>query len=704
MNLTDIIQNINNYNITHIVASTNFFTKIELTNELNKNNLQSLVITTTVEEAKTIADYQKSVFISKYEDFNKMEPSVETPSVVKTPGFGKSNISYSSSDIIKNYMLAHFENGSIIKNMDFCDVLILDSYDVGLIDYTVIISLWQLALSLQSKVPKLVIITNIPINIIDSNFTYIYKNSITPNIEYLESDLSDYRVDSIFESIKQILLRKIIKNNKNIVIFVAGEKEINKFFKLLKNERIQNLEIIKIHNAKQSPGLLGISVRNAKQSPGLLGISFGNTKVIITNNTFELLNLFNIGYVIDTMYEQIQDLNNNKSLRYVNKSVSKDTSIKRSDYINDIKGMCYRLCSEKFYDNLENNNISEISRIPIYNTILDLINVGLNPETVLIDKNSTNINECIKTLLDTNMITSDINITEKGRFLYDLPLSNLMCQFLWMWFQKTNELVENKLDENKLDENKHSLFYGIVIACLIDCYGPTYIYLKKWDEESKKSYKTKNFNIIKGDNDLEILINIFNDLLEKNKGIEINYKLINEWCSTYSIKQDKIMELLTYVKKCCDNLSKKTEIELQIIDTSVIKLKALPILKILYNDMILTKTSKYNYRNLKTDKEYILDNKNLYETPPKILLALITFDNKIQLSIDLPNVERLISNNKMQKNNNYKDVNYEYNIKINTDKVNNALHLLKTIKIDNLFEIFDKPKNSLMELIDELEI
>jgi hypothetical protein len=120
--------------------------------------------------------------------------------------------------------------------------------------------------------------------------------------------------------------------------------------------------------------------------------------------------------------------------------------------------------------------------------------------------------------------------------------------------------------------------------------------------------------------------------------------------------------------------------------------------------MILTKTSKYNYRNLKTDKEYILDNKNLYETPPKILLALITFDNKIQLSIDLPNVERLISNNKMQKNNNYKDVNYEYNIKINTDKVNNALHLLKTIKIDNLFEIFDKPKNSLMELIDELEI
>ena len=719
MNLTNIIQNINNYNITHIVASTNFFTKIELTNELNKNNLQSLVITTTVEEAKTIADYQKSVFLSQYEDL-KMEPLVKTSSVVKTlstvtPGFGKSNIFYSSSDLIKNYMLAHFENGYIIKNMDFCDVLILDSYDVGLINYTVIISLWQLALSFKFKVPKLVIITNVQMNIIDSNFTYTYENAISPNIEYLESDLSDNKIESMFESVKKILLvllRKIIKNNKNIVIFVAGEKEINKFFKLLKNERIQNLEIIKIYNAKQSSGLFGILEKNAKQSSGLFGISKGNAKVIITNNTFELLNLFNIGYVIDTMYEQIQDLNLNKSLRYVNKSVSKDTAIKRCNYINDINGMCYRLCLEKFYDNLENNNISEISRIPIYNTILDLINVGLNPETVLIDKNSTNINECIKTLLDTNMITSDIKITEKGRFLYDLPLSNLMCQFLWMWFEKKNKvnkldenkLVENKLDENKLDENKHSLFYGIVIACLIDCYGPTYIYLKKWDEESKKSYKTKNFNIIKGDNDLEILINIFNDLLEKNKGIEINYKLINEWCSTYSIKQDKIMELLTYVKKCCDNLSKKTEIELQIIDTSVIKLKALPILKILYNDMILTKTSKYNYRNLKTDKEYILDNKNLYETPPKILLALITFDNKIQLSIDLPNVERLISNNKMQKNNNYKDVNYEYNIKINTDKVNNALHLLKTIKIDNLFEIFDNPKNSLMELIDELEI
>ena len=727
MNLTNIIQNINNYNITHIVASTNFFTKIELTNELNKNNLKSVVITTTVEEAKTITDYQKSVFLSKYEDL-KMEPLVKPLSTkvvgkrdifTETTGFGKSNIFYSSSDLIKNYMLAHFENGSIIKNMDFCDVLILDSYDVGLIDYTVIISLWQLALSFQSKVPKLVIITNIPMNIIDSNFTYTYENVIPPNIEYLESDLSDNKIDSMFESVKKILLgllvvsTKIFKNkiNKNIVIFVAGEKEINKFFKFLKNERIQNLEIIKIYNAKQSSGL------------------FGNTKVIITNNTFELLNLFNIGYVIDTMYEQIQDLNLNKSLRYVNKSVSKDTAIKRCNYINDMNGMCYRLCSEKFYYNLENNNISEISRIPIYNTILELINVGLNPETVLIDKNTTNVNECIKTLLDTNMITSDIKITEKGRFLYDLPLSNLMCQFLWMWFEKKNKvnkldenklvedkldenkLVENKLDENKLDETKldeqkYSLFDAIVIACLIDCYGPTYIYLKKWDDESKKSYKAKNPNIIKGDNDLEILINIFNDLLVKNQGIEINNSLIWEWCNIHSVKQDKIIELLTNIKKCCDILSKNPKIELQIIDTSVIKLKALPIFEILYSDMILTKTSKSNYKNLVSNKEYILDNKNLYETSPKTLLALITLDNIIQLSINLPNTTYSISKmeNKQLSNNSFKNVNFLYNIQIDTDKIGHALSLLDTIKIDNLFEIFDEPKNSLMELIDDLEI
>jgi len=764
MNLTNIIQNINNYNITHIVASTNFFTKIELTNELNKNNLQSLVITTTVEEAKTIADYQKSVFLSQYEDL-KMEPLVKTSSVVKTlstvtPGFGKSNIFYSSSDLIKNYMLAHFENGYIIKNMDFCDVLILDSYDVGLINYTVIISLWQLALSFKFKVPKLVIITNVQMNIIDSNFTYTYENAISPNIEYLESDLSDNKIESMFESVKKILLvllRKIIKNNKNIVIFVAGEKEINKFFKLLKNERIQNLEIIKIYNAKQSSGLFGILEKNAKQSSGLFGISKGNAKVIITNNTFELLNLFNIGYVIDTMYEQIQDLNLNKSLRYVNKSVSKDTAIKRCNYINDINGMCYRLCLEKFYDNLENNNISEISRIPIYNTILELINVGLNPETVLIDKNNTNVNECIKTLLDTNMITSDIKITEKGRFLYDLPLSNLMCQFLWMWSENPNKintldenkldktkldktkldktkldetkldetklnetklnetkLNETKLDETKLNEQKYSLFDAIVIACLIDCYGPTYIYLKKWDDESKKSYKAKNPNIIKGDNDLEILINIFNDLLVKNQGIEINNSVIWEWCNIHSVKQDKIVELLTNIKKCCDILSQKTNIELQIIDTSVIKLKAIPIFEILYSDMILTKTSKSNYKNLNSNKEYILDNKNLYQTLPKTLLALITLNNIIQLSINLPNTKHSISkiennqlsnNNFKNVNNNFnKNVNFLYNIKIDTDKIDQALSLLDTIKIDNLFEIFDEPKNSLMELIDDLEI
>jgi len=326
----------------------------------------------------------------------------------------------------------------------------------------------------------------------------------------------------------------------------------------------------------------------------------------------------------------------------------------------------------------------------------------LNPKDVLIVKNDPNVNECFDTLVSNGMITSDNKITEKGIFLYDLPLSNLMCQFLWDWFVL-----------------KYPLFDGIVIACLIDCYGPTYIYLQKWDDESKKTYKTKNPDFIKGDNDLEILINIWNDLLEKNEGIEINHKIINEWCSTYSIKQDKIMELLTYINKCCDNLSKKTEIELEIIDSSVINLKALPIFEILYNDMILTKTSKYNYKNLKTNKEYILDNKNLYETPPKTLLALITFNNKIQLSINLSNDKTQndkTQNDKIQNNNDYKSDyksdykndyksgNYEYNTQIDTDKVDSALKLLETITIDNLFEIIDEPKNSIMELIDDLEI
>jgi HrpA-like RNA helicase len=668
MNLTNIIHNINTYNITHIVASTNFFTKIELTNELKKKNLQSFLATTTVEEAKTLADYQNSVFISKYEDINN-------------------NISlskYSSSSSLKNLILNYFQNGTITKHIDFCDVLILDAYDVGLIDYTVIISLWNLAVSLQVKFPKLVIITYVPMNIIDSINTFIYKNSITPKIEYLENDLTENRIDAIFESIKQILHKKILINkiNKNIVIFVAGEKEINKLFKLLKNERIQSLEIIKIYNAKQSSENVIQSSRN------VFKLNNFKTNVIITNNTFELLNLYNITYVVDTMYEQIQDLNANKSLRYVNKSVSKDTAIKRCDYIKDIKGVCYRLCSKNFYDNLANNNIFEISRIPIYNTILELINVGLNPKDVLIVKNDPNVNECVDTLVFNKMITLDNKITEKGIFLYDLPLSNLMCQFLWMWF-----------------EGKNSLFAGIVIACLIDCYGPTYIYLQKWDEENKNSYKTKNPDFIKGDNDLEILINIWNDLLEKNEGIEINNKTINDWCSLHSIKQDKIIELLTYINKCCDNLSNKTNMELEIIDESVINLKALPIFEILYSDMILTKTSKYNYKNLKNNKEYILDNKNLYETAPNKLLALITFNNKIQLSINLPNDKN--QNNKTKNNkiqNRISNDKTNFNTKIDTDKVDNALHLLETISIDNLFEIVDEPKSSLMELIDDLEI
>ena len=101
------------------------------------------------------------------------------------------------------------------------------------------------------------------------------------------------------------------------------------------------------------------------------------------------------------------------------------------------------------------------------------------------------------------------------------------------------------------------------------------------------------------------------------------------------------------------------------------------------------------------------------------LVKLITFNNKIQLSINLSNDKTQndkTQNDKIQNNNDYKSDyksdykndyksgNYEYNTQIDTDKVDSALKLLETITIDNLFEIIDEPKNSIMELIDDLEI
>jgi len=646
MNLDKIIDNIINYDITHIISVSNITLKSILSKNLSIKNLKSVFVLSTDEEAKALSLYDKGLYLLNYEDITK------------------SNIVYSNTNMIKNLMLSYFNNGQIIKDIDFCDVLILDDYDIGNIECEVIISLWVYALNFQDKfkIPKMVVISNTPMNITDKEYTYTINNNFKPKINYVETkDIYNKVVDIVQEIIKNRVL------NKDIIIFVAGRREISKVYNLLYG-LFKKFNIVQIYNASN------IQIKKFTKN------------IIITNNTFELLNLLDVGFIIDTMYEQIKVVNNNDTIRYINKHISKDTANKRSNYIKYNNGICYRLCSENTYNTLLNSNIPEIERIPINDVIIELINYNLKPQDVLLNGKNDNVIKTIDTLINRNLINNDMTeITLKAsKIAYELELSDNMIDFIWLWV-----------------ENNYPIFWGIVISCIIDCYTSTYIYLPKWDNEEFKKYKTKHSNIIKGDNDLEVWINIFNKLLEDNNN---NFKLkdydIAKWSKKYDMNNLKIIELISYVIKCYDQLTFKlsTSITIEHIDANEAYNKSLPILEDIYKDMIFIKLPNNMYKNITTKKEYKLDYLNFYKTLPNRLLALSVYNKKIILSIDI------------QSNNNYDPVITQFNIDNfiisvnNIDELDEYIELLDTIEVENIYTSCDVPKYSIDELIDELDI
>jgi hypothetical protein len=646
MNLDKIIDNIINNDITHIISLSNITLKGILTKSLLVKNLKSVLVLSTDEEAKTLSLYNNSLYLSNYEDITK------------------SNIIYSNINMIKNLMLSYFNNGQLIKDIDFCHVLILDDYDIGNIECEVILSLWVYALNFQDKfkIPKIVVISKVPMNITDKEYTFTIENSIKPKINYVETkDI----LNKVVEIVQEIVKNRVI--NKDIIIFVSGKREISKVYNLLYG-LFKKFNIVQIYNASN------------------IQINKFTKNIIITNNTFELLNLLDVGFIIDTMYEQIKVLNNNDTLRYANKNISKDTANKRSNYIKYTNGICYRLCSESTYNTLLDNNIPEIKRIPINDVIIELINYNLNPQEVLLNGKNDNVIKTIDTLIERNLINNDMTeITLKAsKIAYELELSNNMIDFIWLWV-----------------ENNYPIFWGIVISCIIDCYSSTYIYLPKWDIEEFKLYKTKHSNIIKGDNDLEVWINIFNKFLEdNNNNIKVKDYDIAKWSKKYDMNNLKIHELISYVIKCYDQLTFKLSnyITIENIDANEAYNKSLPILEEIYKDMIFIKLPNNMYKNLTTKKEHKLDFLNFYKILPNRLLALSVFNKKIILSVDLPsqsNYEPIITDFDMDN----------FTISINNiDELDEYIELLDTIEVDNIFTTCDNPKYSIDELIDELDI
>lgn len=587
------------------------------------SNLRTMVTVPTRTAALSLAEYQKTIKRAQ-------DPTVNPNTYV---GFAaEGNVQYNDSTMImyvtaghaRRKLLTYFENGTI-KPIDFCDVLFVDEIHTGSIDTTIIISLWMKAAKAQVRVPRLVIAsaTPIPLTIYPVPVEYrVEAKSYPIEYNYLQKDLDDDGALYYETAIKTVNIHTTSKiTDGHILVFAPGATEVetinNQIFQLLENDK--TVDIIPAFSALTQAEIELIY----QQKEGI-------RKIIIATNIAEMsITIENIGFVVDTMLEKRSETSLSGGFRLATHYISKDSAKQRSGRTGRTRsGISYRMCTLEKYNSFEEHRPMEIDRVPIFELVMELLDIGLDPEEIITGTSKQRIQDSTKLLKRLELIKivdGTVNVTDLGHFVPEFQFSVKNATFLWKWI-----------------EAGHPVFPGIVVASLIESYGPSYFWQPRKKPDMSidvynnmiKEHRQKYFSKFIGYNDLETCLNMWRDLTSFLKGIVGDQRQIAQWAKENSMNNKKIKELLLIVNQTIGKLKNSIDIKMGPFTTAGVMKAARPILKLVYSDQLLTVKRGVNYMNPLTKEEYKLDNRDalnrFVENPPYGIVGLITAEIKTQ--------------------------------------------------------------------------
>lgn len=515
-----------------------------------------------------------------------------------------SKIIYVTAGHAKNKLLSYFSKDGEIRDIDFCDILLVDEFHNGSLDNTIILSLWLIARK-KVKVPKLVITTATPTSIIKTIDYYIDIKGYNVDIEFLNKDPDPKKL------LEDTAIRTAsIKKPGYILVFASGKAEVINIANYLKKLSPESI-IIEAYGSM------------SKEELSLINQNTKERKIVVSTNVAETsITIPDIEHVVDTMYEKRSGTSLNGGKKLSSHLISKNSSIQRQGRTGRTKpGIYYPMCTKETYNNLESHLMPEIDRIPIHETVIQFLSIDLNPEIDIVGVNKEIVKNSIKLLNSLGMLL-DNKVTSIGEFSTKMQYSVKNSLFLWEWL-KTGAPI----------------FPGLVVASIIDSYGPSYFfYPNDMDiNEVKKTY----FKDFIGKTDLHSCLNLINSIITKLNGIHYNNDII-PFNNEFSINNKQIKALFSSINTNYNILSRYKKIitnsfEIGNYDTENVYLSVLPILQKIYSNQIYNLKNKRTYIDLKTNELYLLDRKGvnkLIKNPPERITSILTqeIENSIMIS------------------------------------------------------------------------
>jgi HrpA-like RNA helicase len=545
---------------------------------------------------------------------------------------------YCTSGHLRRKFLNYFEDGKVKDNkIDFCDVLVLDEAHNGSLDYDIIMELWNYALLQGAEIPRLVlasatiskestIFENLP-------FYEIEMKGFPVEVEYSDEDY-DPNSKTVLTDVANIVLKKHISDpvekNKTSkwLVFCPGSTEVEKVVQFLKLGADDKLTVLPVYSKLQKEDIDKIF-----EIPDL-----GTRMVIVATNIAEAsLTIDGLDGVFDTMLEKVQETSQSGGSRLVLQPISKSSADQRKGRTGRTNpGFCYRMISYEGYRRLKEQREREVFRVPLTNVVIEMMDIGLDPAEIFSGRIlQRKIKDTFVSLKNLGMIDRKKKVTDKGHFAPEFPLSVYGSALIWEWSQLT-----------KPDGSKYPLFPVVVVASLIDCFGPSpFFYPKKDYTQSESDYKRmtdehyrKHFKMFEGNSDLEVLLNLWNTTSGNFTSIQPSKSDLAKWSIAHSLNNKKMVEIFSIVKQCCMSLLRMNyEVALGTFsEKNVIKVVT-PLLEEVYSHNIFTYQVKSKSYFNEESREYYKMNTRGSLTPNTISLG--KFPGKIvALSLaELPN-------------------------------------------------------------------
>lgn len=538
-------------------------------------------------------------------------------------------IVYATSGHMRRRLLKLSENGEM-ADIDFCDVLVVDEAHTGTIDNTVIISLWMLAASQGRRIPFLVLTTATPIPLrIDGDVMRheVEVHRTHPiNVNFHDKSFPLSQTKQLYEELAAKVAEKHASSaidTGHMLVFVPGEMEAQKVAQAIA-KRLQNINEDTLRSAEILTAFSGMKDEDRLRLKRPLA---KKRKIIVTTNLLETsITIDNLGFVFDSLLEKLQERSDSGGVRLNLRYISKDSAKQRAGRTGRTReGHVFYMCTQNFFNELTQSRPSEVERIPLENVALEILDRGLGIEDVLgvSDKYAAEARDLLEGLGLVERHRHGFLVTEMGHFIPTVPLSVRNGLFLWKWL-------------TSVDPPLHP-YPGIVIAALLDCYGPPYYFMPPPDDSNYEAQRQKHLaGLEEGADDLILALHLFipfNTLLLKlHKNRKSLHSSIKIWSQKRNLNNRKLKELADTIIQIIDTLPAKVPIiPLDGVTPSDLKKLALPFLTEAYAGLVFRLSRKIYL----SPKNEIFYQSSILEIKAPHIIAAVSLSKRVNFAISL---------------------------------------------------------------------